>query len=116
MKLVIWEGRLRRWPLMLLLLAASTAGVASRQAPPTDRSAGRSAAIQSGAAGWKEVDRLVSEQKFDEAQKKVDAILAAAQKRGDEENWIRALVRHAQLEIGLHGYETAVRFLKESKW
>jgi len=63
-----------------------------------------------------QVDRLVSEQKFDEAQKKVDAILAAAQKRGDEENWTRALVRARALEIGLHGYETAVRFLKENKW
>jgi uncharacterized protein YfaS (alpha-2-macroglobulin family) len=116
MKLVLWEGKLRPWPLMLLLLGASAAGVASRQAPDPGRGAGASVAIPSGTADWKEVDRLVSEQKFDEAQKKVDAILAAAQKRGDEENWTRALVRHAQVEIGLHGYETAVRFLKENKW
>jgi len=113
---VFWSGSLRRWPLVLVLLGASAAGVASRQAPDPSRGARRSVAIQSGTADWKEVDRLVSEQKFDEAQKKVDAILAAAQKRGDEENWARALVRHAQLEIGLHGYETAVRFLKENKW
>jgi alpha-2-macroglobulin len=63
--------------------------------------------------GWKEVDRLVSEQKFAEAAKIVDDLLARARTAKDDAVWTRALVRRVQLEIGLHGYETGVRFLKE---
>ena len=61
------------------------------------------------------MDRLASEQKIAEALAKVDAILASARRRGDEEEWTRALVRHAQFETALHGYEGAIRFLKEEK-
>ena len=40
----------------------------------------------------------------------------AARERGDEMEWTRALVREVQLRTGLHGYETAVRFLKSEPW
>ena len=30
--------------------------------------------------------------------------------------WTRALVRETQLRMGLHGYETAVRFLRDEPW
>ena len=67
-------------------------------------------------ATWAEVDALVKKQKFAEAAKKVDGILRAAEKRKDDAEWTRALVRRAQLETGLHGYETAVRLLKDEAW
>jgi uncharacterized protein YfaS (alpha-2-macroglobulin family) len=109
--------RAPRPTLILFLLALSALGVASRAmtsaSPATPK---KKAVADAPAARWKEVDRLVSEQKFAEAQERVDAILSAAERRGDGENWTRALVRRTQLEIGLHGYETAVRFLKEHKW
>jgi hypothetical protein len=69
-----------------------------------------------GKATWAEVDRLIDEQKFAEAAGKVDAILQAARARKDEADWTRALVRSVQLQTGLHGYETAVRFLKSEPW
>ena len=40
----------------------------------------------------------------------------AAQKAGDETEWTKALIREVQLRTGLHGYETAVRFLKDQPW
>ncbi len=67
-------------------------------------------------SSWKEIDRLVSEQKFEEAAKRVAERRAAAQKARDEAEWTKALIREVQLRTGLHGYETAVRFLKEKKW
>jgi len=102
--------RVRLYALIVLLAPISGAGF--RQAPSRTQEVSKP---ESPAAAWKEVDRLLSEQKAAEAQKRVDAILASARRRGDEENWTRALVRHAQIETALHGYETAVRFLKEEK-
>ncbi|HJW15098.1 MAG TPA: MG2 domain-containing protein, partial [Thermoanaerobaculia bacterium] len=103
-------SRARRYALLLSLLAVS--GAALRPVPVKTSVAPRAVEPVSD---WKEVDRLVSEQKVSEALARVDAILAAARGRGDEENWTRALVRHAQMETALHGYETAVRFLKEER-
>ena len=65
---------------------------------------------------WKEIDRLVGEQKLEEASKVAAELLAAARAAGDTEGWTRGLVSEVQLRIGLHGYETAVRFLKEQPW
>jgi uncharacterized protein YfaS (alpha-2-macroglobulin family) len=67
-------------------------------------------------ATWTEVDALVKEQKLAEAAKKVDGILRAAREREDEAEWTKALIREVQLETGLHGYETAVQFLKGEPW
>ncbi len=65
---------------------------------------------------WRDVDRMVSEQKFDAALQEVQKIRLEAQKSGDQDEWTRALIKEVQLRIGLHGYETAVRFLKEQAW
>ena len=65
---------------------------------------------------WKEIDRLVSEQKLEEAAKAVAAIRAEARGRGDAGEETKALVREVQLREALHGYETAVRFLREEPW
>ena len=66
--------------------------------------------------GWKEIDRLIEQQKLAEASAKADAILQRAIQTKNEDEWTRALVRCVQLRSGLHGYETAVRFLKEQPW
>ena len=67
-------------------------------------------------ASWKDVDRLVNEQKYEEASKAAETLLSAAKARRDEKDWTRALVTVTQLRIGLHGYETAVRRLREEPW
>ena len=69
-----------------------------------------------GPATWKDVDRLVSEQKFEEAASAVGKIREAARAAGDEADDAKALVREVQLRTALHGYETSVRFLKDQPW
>jgi len=68
------------------------------------------------ATTWKDVDALVSEQKFEAAATEVQKLRQRAQKAGDETEWAKALIREVQLRGGLHGYETAVRFLHEQPW
>ena len=65
---------------------------------------------------WKSVDELVSQQKFEAASEAAEKILASARARGDEADWTKALVTLTQLRVGLHGYETAVRRLREEPW
>ncbi len=65
---------------------------------------------------WAEVDKLIGEQKLEAASTKLDALRDRAQKEGRQEEWARALVKQVQLRMGLHGYETAVRFLREQPW
>ena len=67
-------------------------------------------------ASWADVDRLVKEQKYEEAAKSAESLLSAAKAKGDEKDWTKALVTVTQLRIGLHGYETAVRRLREEPW
>jgi len=67
-------------------------------------------------AGWKKVDSLVDEQKFETASKLVGDMLAGARQRKDSQEWVRCLIRTVQLRTALHGYETAVRFLREQPW
>lgn len=69
-----------------------------------------------GPATWKDVDRLVSEQKFEEAAAAAGKIREAARAAGDETDEAKALVREVQLRTALHGYETSVRFLKDQPW
>ncbi|NMB74100.1 MAG: hypothetical protein GYA21_03105 [Myxococcales bacterium] len=66
--------------------------------------------------GWAEVEKLVGEQKFEQASKRIEDLLEGAKSSKDSEAWTRTLIRWVQLRIGLHGYETAVRFLKEQPW
>ncbi len=65
---------------------------------------------------WADVERLENDQKFEEADGVVGEILAAAEKGRQSEEWVRCLVRRVRLRTGLHGYETAVRFLREQPW
>src|SRR5512140_222026 len=72
--------------------------------------------VTSGTPAWKEIERLVSEQKFEEAAGKVGNIREAARASGDEADEAKALVREVQLRTALHGYETSVRFLTDQHW
>lgn len=65
---------------------------------------------------WKRVDTLIEEQKFEEARALCVTIRAAAQKQGNSEEWTEALIKEVQLQIGLHGHETAVRLLRSESW
>ncbi|MBV8202241.1 MAG: hypothetical protein JOZ15_16595, partial [Acidobacteria bacterium] len=65
---------------------------------------------------WSEVDRLIKEQKLEQAAVRIEAIRAAAERRGDAAAWTRALVRATDVRIALGGFETAVRQLKEARW
>ena len=69
-----------------------------------------------GPVTWEDVDRLVSEQKFEAASAAATAIRESAQAAGDSDRWTRALVEETKLRMALHGYETAVRFLKDQPW
>ena len=70
----------------------------------------------SSPAMFKEIDRLIEEQKFEAAAKETAALLAEAKAAGDEATQTRALVKATQLRIALGGYETAVKFLKDEPW
>ncbi|MBZ0113717.1 MAG: hypothetical protein K8J08_14725 [Thermoanaerobaculia bacterium] len=65
---------------------------------------------------WKEIDRQIEEQKFEAAYEGAVEILRLAQSADNAEEWTRALIRCVQLRTGLHGYETAVRFLADEPW
>src|ERR1051325_2374009 len=67
-------------------------------------------------AAWKEVDRLQNEQKMQAALDLATKIREEAQKKGDNPEWARGLIRETQLRMSLHGYETSVRFLRETPW
>ena len=98
-------------PLSLLGLGALTFAAAGAIAL-----ARPGAPVTGGPPTWKEVERLVSEQKLEEASQRVAKIREAARVAGDEANEAKALVREVQLRTALHGYETSVRFLKEQPW
>lgn len=67
---------------------------------------------------WSQVEKLASEQKYDEAQALVRTIRQRAQKVGEDaaEEWTAALLREVQLELALSGFESAVRLLREQPW
>ncbi len=88
----------------LLLLLALPLRSAAASAEPTDPPT------------WDEVQKLVSEQKYEAASKATDAILERARETDDAPEWTRALIETVKLRTALHGYETAVRFLREEEW
>jgi len=122
----------RREPRLVALVAAALVLVAafalavkfgrslalaqSKPKPPVTKPVTGSGGEKPVAATWKEVDRLIGEQKFEAAAALATQIREKAAARRDEEEWTRALVKEVQLRTGLHGYETAVRFLKEQPW
>jgi uncharacterized protein YfaS (alpha-2-macroglobulin family) len=72
--------------------------------------------VEEGRVTWEEVQRLQNEQKFEAAFDVVEAIRLRAVENDDAGEWTRAIVEQVKLRSALHGYETAVRFLKETPW
>ncbi len=101
-----------------LLLAMPVHGAATPKRTPRGPAvtAQKGATVTSGESGWKEVDRLLSEQKMEEASRKVASLRDDARRRGDDAELTKALVKEVQIRIALDGYETAVRFLKDQAW
>ena len=105
----------RRTVLAATAVVVLLAGGALALAPPASKEKGVKPVPQASAS-WKEVDRLVGEQKLEEAAKAAENLLADAKARRNGAEWTKALVTVTQLRIGLHGYETAVRRLREEPW
>lgn len=106
------------WLAVLAAVLGTVGSTRAREQAPATKKRGESpkAVVPGMPTTWKEIDRLVSEQKLEQASKLLLELLRSAQKRKDEPEWTRALIREVQLRIALHGYETAVRFLKEEAW
>jgi uncharacterized protein YfaS (alpha-2-macroglobulin family) len=99
--------------LVALLAAAGRAGLVRPPATPPSPAA---VSTPAPSPDWAEVERLAKEQKLEAAAELVARLREAARQRGDTEEWARALAEETALRIGLHGYETAVRFLREQPW
>ncbi|MGA2531695.1 MAG: alpha-2-macroglobulin family protein [Candidatus Aminicenantales bacterium] len=117
------EKRNAYFALLALLLGAGLFVLAGSRAaaPPaglTPFSAMQSSASpQSGEEmSRKALDKLIGEQKFEEAAKEAARIREAAKRKGNQTVWTWALIKEAQLRTALHGYETAVRFFKDEAW
>lgn len=97
------------WVLLLLLPLGSPA-----EAQQPTSSAQESVAEH--AASWEEVDRLVAEEKIQEAAEQVGLLRASAREESDDESLARALITEVQLHTGLYGYPAAVRLLRQERW
>jgi uncharacterized protein YfaS (alpha-2-macroglobulin family) len=100
---------------MILSFAAPVHGIRG-ESPPSKGTKKAAVTGEATMVSWKEVDRLIGEDKFEEAAKVTEKLLAKAKKTGDEADWTRSLIKLVQLRTGLHGYETSVRFLAEQEW
>jgi uncharacterized protein YfaS (alpha-2-macroglobulin family) len=100
----------------MVLLGLGMAAPQRRPPAPPRPSPSPTATPRPPDATWEEADRLSREQKYEAAAAVVAQLRARAQARGDEDEWARTLVREAQLRTALHGYETVVRFLRETPW
>jgi hypothetical protein len=110
---------MRRAAVLAALPLVAALAIAQKKAvsPPLAGSPpGTNVTVAPPAPSWKELEKLVSEQKLEEAARTAAAIRAAARARGDAADETKALIREVQLREALHGYETAVRFLTEEPW
>ena len=72
--------------------------------------------IRSYDEAWKSIDRLIDEQKFQAALEETEEILSGAREENRTDDWTRALILRAQLQMALHGYETAVETILAAPW
>ncbi len=98
----------------LVCLAAWISTAAAVPSGPAAKVASPAAAPTK--SDWQEVDRLISEQKLEQAAAKLEALRADAERRGDDAAWMRALVRKTDVRLALGGFETAVKELREARW
>src|SRR5215210_4139490 len=90
---------------VLLVLMATALAWPAKEASAVDRK-----------TAWKEIDRLISELKLQEAKERLDELLPAIRAASDEEEWTRALIRGAQLRANAVEPAEAVRFLQSQPW
>ena len=100
----------------LIVVVVSAAALQALTAPPPPQEPDTIAQGGEKPMSWADVDRLISEQKFEAASEAVTAIRERAREAGDAGEWTRALVEETKLRMALHGYETAVRFLRAQPW
>ncbi len=81
-----------------------------------ERSADLEESTMDYGATWKEVEELVADEKLEAAFSRVEEILRVARETGAQEEWTRALVEGVGLRIALHGFEDAVRILRQEPW
>lgn len=117
-----WFRPLWRWALAaFFFIVLSGSGVFPRADSVSltlnaDKSTLRAADGQSQQPDRKRLEQLISEKKFEEAVKEAARLREKAKSSGNESVWTWALIKEVQLRTALHGYETAVRFLKEEAW
>jgi uncharacterized protein YfaS (alpha-2-macroglobulin family) len=99
------------WRLSRLSLLAD-----SPKAPAAVPAGKRQPASPAPRDSWAEVDRLIQDQKLEQAATRIESIRTAAERRSDTVTWTRALVRATEVRIALGGFETAVRQLREARW
>jgi alpha-2-macroglobulin len=116
-------NRLLSWLLFTLLFGltacalpppkeAAKSGAAANAAPkPIERQA-----MHFDTPAWQAIDKLIEEQKRQEARGKLEELRAAAEFSGNFSDWTRALLRDVQLQAALGGIETAVRSLRQARW
>ncbi len=67
-------------------------------------------------AEWDKVKKLMNEQKYEAAYSELEKILKKFRESNDNERVTHTLMKMVQLRMSLHGYETAVKFLKSEEW
>lgn len=65
---------------------------------------------------WANVKRLINEQKYEAAYSELEKLLKKFRESNDYERITHTLMKMVQLRMSLHGYETAVKFLKSEEW
>jgi len=102
---------------IVLLSAAACSGTQADLPPaqPEEEVSGLNT-IPKDPPDWKTVESLISEQKYERAAAVVAVIREKARRNGRNKEWTKTLVKETQLRMALHGYETAVRFLKDEPW
>ncbi len=105
-------------PALIALALFAVLAAATAPSPPDGpvgcgTMAGPGDTVSHDPAGWKDVDRLIGEQKYRAA---LDVVRSILDRTPDPEERTRAILKAAQLEAGLGGFETAVRFLRTTQW
>ncbi len=104
-------------PLLVLLLALPVLGGGRSVLAAAPHATRHTAATRAPAhASWDSVATLIKDQRYRAARKMVQTLLDRATKRGDEAGRTRAIIKAAQLETGLGGFEKSVRFLRSVRW
>ncbi|MEW5900885.1 MAG: alpha-2-macroglobulin family protein, partial [Acidobacteriota bacterium] len=107
-------------PLFFMFILSSDAifpeSESASQASRPENSAFRTGGQAQEKPDRKRLEEFIKEQKFEQAAKEAVRLREEAKRTGDDAGWAWALIKEVQLRTALHGYETAVRFLKEEAW